>query len=156
MVFCNLFSFGHAVVLFIHLSVLLFVFCLFVYDCNLLEVFGNLFCFWHAVVFFIHLLVLLFVFCLFVYDYISLWFFVLGFYLLGMCCTPRAIDVKPRKMVAKWSCRDCWVGRLGKVLMHTNCALHMYVCTSTPAPRSSQKILHDTFVFLKTHHFSLF
>ena len=51
---------------------------------NPLWCFGNLFCFGHTVVFFIHLLFLLSVFCWFVYDCILLWFFVLGFYLLGV------------------------------------------------------------------------
>ena len=63
-----------------------------------------------------------------------------------LCCTPRTIDMKPCEMVVKRLCHDHWMGRLGKVSTHANRMLHMYVCASAPAPRPSQKPLHDTFL----------
>ena len=54
------------------------------------------------------------------------------------CCTPCAVDVKH-------SCHAHWMGQTWEVATHTIRALHTYVCASTPAPRPSQKPLHDTF-----------
>ena len=73
-----------------------------------------------------------------------------------VCCTPCAINAKPRTMEVKRARRDCWMGRLGKVPMHAHHVLHMYVCASAPAPRPSQKPLCDTSCVPKNTPFSLF